>query len=181
MTCPAGTFYRKRYTRKGRRIEGRCIRKQTRALETAGQYAARMSKRMGVRMRGFRKTKRGVTSCGKGILRKAYVRYTKKGKHVHVPAACIPDVGAAGKVRGPGIGTLKKGNLVRFGYQQIATMDVSARRQALRKAVAAYGSLTVWRKLNALSVYTRRTSPATSRVAKADMDWIRTTWGLKAF
>jgi hypothetical protein len=143
-------FYRKQYTRKGRRIAGKCIR--TRA-----------------------------TACGKGRIRKAYVRYTKKG-HVRVPASCIPDVGAKGKgLRGrPGIGTLKKGNLIRFGYQQIAKMDTAARQQALRKAVAAYGALTVWRKLNALSIYTRRSSPATSRAAKTDMDWIRATWGLKA-
>jgi hypothetical protein len=60
-------------------------------------------------------------------------------------------------------------------------MSLESRRSALEKAVDAYGSLTVWRKLNALSVYTRRTSPATSKAAKADMDWIRATWGLKAF
>ena len=139
---------------------------------------------MGIRMRGFRKTNRGTKRCGNGrILRKAYVRYTKKGTHVRVPASCIPDIGAAGKgLRGTqGIGVLKKGNLVRFGYQQIAGLDVATRRQALRKAVAAYGALTVWRKLNALSVYTRRTSPVTSRVAKEDMDWVRATWTLKAF
>ena len=105
-----------------------------------------------------------------------------RGKRVRVPASCIPDVGASGKGfrGGPGIGTLKRGNLTRFGYERIANMDVAARRIALKKAVAAYGSLTVWRKLNALSIYTRRTSPATSRAAKADMDWIRATFSIKA-
>jgi hypothetical protein len=43
-----------------------------------------------------------------------------------------------------------------------------------------YGSLTVWRKLNAVYVYTRRTSPSNSRIFKEDMDWIRTTFGIKA-
>lgn len=185
--CPAGKFYRKTYTRKGRRIQGRCIRKQTRARITSRVAAARTSRLMGIRMRGFRKTNRAVRACPKGtILRAAHVRYTKRGKHVRMPAACIPDVGAAGKgfrsLSGKaGIGALKHGNLVRFGYQRIATLPTEKRRAALREAVAAYGSLTVWRKLNALSIYTRRTSPATSRVAKADMDWIRATWGLKAF
>jgi hypothetical protein len=139
---------------------------------------------MGIRMRGFRKSQRGTRRCPPGkILRAAYVRITR-GKRVPVPASCIPDVGAPGKgLRSgkPGIGALKKGNLVRFGYQQIAAMSVDARHAALRKAVANYGALTVWRKLNAVSVYTRRTSPATSRAAKADMDWVRATWGLKAF
>ncbi len=178
--CPSGKFYRKTFTRKGRRIMGRCIRKQTTARVTSRKFAAATRRRMGIRMRGFRKSKRGVRSCPKGkVLRAAYVRLTKRGKRVAVPASCIPDVGAAGKgLRSgkPGIGTLKKGNLVRFGYQKIAGMDVAARRAALRKGVAAYGALTVWRKLNALSIYTRRTSPATSRAAKADMDWVRASY-----
>jgi hypothetical protein len=163
---------------------GRCIRKQTTARVTSKKYAALTRRRMGIRMRGFRKSQRGTRRCPSGkILRAAYVRITR-GKRIPVPASCIPDVGAAGKgLRSgkPGIGTLKKGNLVRFGYQQIAAMSVDARHAALRNAVANYGALTVWRKLNAVSVYTRRTSPATSRAAKTDMDWIRSTWGLKAF
>ena len=121
--------------------------------------------------------------CPKGkILRVAHVRYTKRSR-VKVPAVCISDVGAPGKgLRGgPGIGPLKQGNLTRYGYSGIAGMSQDARRAALRKAVGAYGSLTVWRKLNALSIYTRRTSPKTSATAKADMNWIKATWGLKAF
>jgi hypothetical protein len=181
--CPAGKFYRKTFTRKGTRVMGRCIRKQTTAKVTSRKYAAATRRRMGIRMRGFRKSKRGVRRCPKGkVLRAAYVRITR-GRRVPVPASCIPDVGAAGKGlrSGPGIGTLKKGNLIRFGYQKIAGMNEAARRAALRKAVAAYGALTVFRKLNALAVYTRRTSPATSRAATADKEWIRATFGLKAF
>lgn len=184
-SCPSGQIYRKTYTRKGTRVRGRCIRKQTRARVSSRQHAKNTRRRMGIRMRGFRKTNRGVRTCPKGtIMRSAYVRITKRGTRVRVPAACIPDVGVPGKgLRSgkPGIGTLKQGNLVRFGYQAIASMGTDKRRVALRKAVGAYGALTVWRKLNALSIYTRRTSPATSRAAKADMDWIRATWGLKAF
>lgn len=183
--CGFGRVYRKTYTRNGKRIFGKCIRKTTRG-KTSREYAAATRRIMGIRMRGFRKSARALRSCPKGkILRGPYVRYTKRGNHVRVPAACIPDVGAPGKgIRGtnrPGIGPLKQGNLARHGYSGIASMSQDARRIALRKAVAAYGSLTVWRKLNALYVYTRRTSPKTSKTAKADMDWIRATWGLKAF
>jgi hypothetical protein len=185
--CAPGRFYRKSYTRKGTRVAGRCIRKTTRGIPSR-HYAAATRRKMGIRMRGFKKSARAVRGCPKGtILRAPYVRYTKRGTHVRVPAACIPDVGAPGKgLRStkrnrPGIGPLKQGNLTRYGYAKIAGMSQDARRTALRKAVAAYGSLTVWRKLNALSVYTRRTSPDTSKKAKADMDWIKATWGLKAF
>lgn len=183
--CPAGKTYRKTYTRKGRRIAGRCIRKTTRAVLTSRQYAAATKRRMGIRMRGFRKSERGTRRCPAGkILRVAHVRYTKRGKHIRIPAKCIPDVGAPGKgLRSgkPGIGVLKKGNLVQFGYEKIAALSSTDRHTALRKAVHAYGALTVWRKLNALSIYTRRTSPMTSRTAKEDMDWIRANWSLKAF
>jgi hypothetical protein len=182
--CGSGKFYRKTFIRKGRRIMGRCIRKQTTARISSKKYAEATRRRMGIRMRGFRKSARGSKRCGKGkILRAAYVRYTKRGKHVRVPASCIPDVGASGKGlrSGKGIGTLKQGDLARFGYVRIATLSESQRHEALSKAVKAYGSLTVWRKLNALSVYTRRTSPKTSKTVKADMDWIRGVWGIKAF
>jgi hypothetical protein len=137
------------------------------------------------RMRGVRMTRRGIKSCPRSyIMRNAYMRYTKRGKHILVPAACIKDVGRRGKGLAsgrPGIGILKQGNLTRYGYSKVATMAVSARRNALKKAVDAYGALTTWRKLNALAIYTRRSSPKTSHVVSADMNWIRSTWGLKAF
>ena len=182
--CAAGMRYRKTYTRKGRRITGRCIRSQTRAPESTRNRLKRVRQRMTIRMRGVPMSRRTIRGCPPGyITRKAYVRVTKRGKRSVVPATCIRDVGAPGKgLRGgPGIGPLREGELAKYGYTGIRDMEVSARRAALHRAVQAYGSLTVWRKLNALSVYTRRTSPVTSRVTKADMDWIRGTFGIKAF
>jgi hypothetical protein len=55
-------------------------------------------------------------------------------------------------------------------------MNAEARRAALAKAVAAYGALTVFRKLNAISVYTRRTSPASSRIFLADRNYVRSKY-----
>jgi hypothetical protein len=183
--CKKGMIYRKTYTRKGRRIAGRCIRSQTRAGETTRNKIARIRGRMTARMRGVRMTKRTLKSCPAGYVRRAaYMRYTKKGKHVLVPDACIKDVGAPGKglpTGKPGIGPLRQGDLSRYGYTGVAGLSEADRRAALRQAVAAYGSLTVWRKLNALHIYTRRTSPATSRTVKTDMDWVRATYGIKAF
>jgi hypothetical protein len=111
------------------------------------------------------------------------MQYTRKGKHVLVPEACIRDVGAPGKgLRGgPGIGPLRQGELVQFGYSGVQGMSVGARRAALSKAVRRFGALTVWRKLNAVQIYTRRTAPASSRVFKEDMDWIKATYSLNAF
>ena len=125
---------------------------------------------------------RKAHSCPKGkILRASYTRYTRKGKRMHVSEQCIRDVGAPGKGlrNGPGIGPLRKGELTRFGYEHVAKLSEKDRHVALTKAVEAYGSLTVWRKLNAVAVYTRRISPAPSQIFKADMNWIRVKFGMK--
>lgn len=105
--------------------------------------------------------------------------YTRKGKRM----AGGRDVGAPGKgvAKGDGIGPLRKGELTKFGYENVVKLSETERHTALTKAVAEYGSLGVWRKLNAVSIYTRRISPASSKVFKADMDWIRAKFGIKVF
>ena len=102
---------------------------------------------------------------------------------MYVPASCIPDVGAVGKgiagVAGvAGIGRLRHGDLLRFGYAKEATQR--QRHQALARAVRAYGTLSVFRKLNAIYIYTRRTSPPSSAIFKADRDWIKTHYGFSS-
>jgi len=99
-------------------------------------------------------------------------RHTKKVKR---------DIGAPGKGLAKSIGPLRKGELTKFGYENVVKLSAQDRHAALKKAVAEYGSLSVWRKLNAVAVYTRRISPASSRVFQSDMDWIRATFGIKAF
>lgn len=197
--CSNGKQYRKSYVRQGTRVKGRCIRSQTRSTESTLNKVKRILGRMTRRFRGVRKSARAYKgTCKKGqIRRKAYMRYSKKGTRTLVREGCIRNVGAPGKglrltkglrlrpSRGtrkyPGIGPLRKGDLSKFGYSKVAAITITARHTALRKAIAAYGPLTTWRKLNAVYVYTRRTSPATSQIFKKDMDWIRSTFGIKAF
>ena len=139
---------------------------------------------MSLRLKAFRKSRRGPTSCPKGkIVRDAYVRI-RLGQRQYVPSSCIKDVGNPGKgipSGAPGIGALRKGDLKRFGYSDVTSMSVARRHMALAAAVKAYGSLTVWRKLNAIYIYTRHTSPASSRAFKADRDWVKATYGIAAF
>ena len=188
--CSSKNRYRKTYLRKvaGKtrriRVRGACIRSQTRTSETTRDKIRRIRGRMTRRLRGISKSRRGVKTCRAGkIRRNEYVRYTRKGKRVLVPAACIRDIGAPGKglKGGPGIGPLRKGELAKFGYVSVVKLSSEKRHVALRKAVSEYGPLTVWRKLNAVAVYTRRTSPSVSAIFKSDMSWIKTTFGLKAF
>ena len=72
-----------------------------------------------------------------------------------------------------GIGTLKKGLLIKFGYQNVTQLSLQERHEALKKAIRAYGPLSVFRKLNAVYVYNRKTNPSHSRIFKIDRDWTR--------
>ena len=139
------------------------------------------------RLQGVRLSARGPRSCAPGtILRNPYVR-ERKGRRTLVAASCIRDVGNPGKGLAsapggePGIGPLRKGDLSRFGYDHVIALSEGRRHLALASAVRVYGSLTVWRKLNALYVYTRNTSRASSAIFKADRDWIKEHYGIQAF
>ena len=60
---------------------------------------------------------------------------------------------------------------MRFGYS--TANSASSRHRALVPAVKAYGSLSVFQKLNALYVLNMRTNPATARIARADRNWVK--------
>jgi hypothetical protein len=81
--------------------------------------------------------------------------------------------------KNPGIGPLKKGDLTQFGYVKVQTLPTETRHAALRAAVDAYGSLTVWRKLNAIAIYSRFRASEASRIFLKDRNWIRRTFGIK--
>lgn len=88
----------------------------------------------------------------------------------------IRDVGAPGKWRyehmgAEGIGQLKEGELSSVGYS--VSNKASTRRKAIERAVKKYGPLTTLRKLNAVAVYTRRTSPSKSKAFKSDVKYIQ--------
>ena len=94
-----------------------------------------------------------VKTCRKGLIRN---KQTRK---------CVP-----------GIGPLRHGLLAKFGYSHVASLSLHQRHTALEKAVKAYGSLSVFRKLNAVYVYSRKTAPSSSRIFKVDRDWIGTKY-----
>ena len=178
--CQTGYFFRKTYTRTLKngtikRIKGKCIRSQS-------PYTSPL-KPNHTGMRGYKFTNRSLKTCPKGFIkRNAYIRKTMKGKRVRVPEQCIVDRGLPGKeTRDGGIGPLRKGELSKHGYQHVSNLSVDQRRIALRKAIHEFGSLGVWRKLNAVAVYTKHTSPQISKIFKTDMDWIRREFGIKAF
>lgn len=111
--------------------------------------------------------------------RKAYTRKTgTRVKGSRVSARMIRDVGAPGKWRAehmgaPGIGPLKQGLMKAVGYDVNAS--AKTRHAAVKRAVKKYGRSSTIKKLNAVAVYTRRTSPAKSKKFKADMKFAQRT------
>jgi hypothetical protein len=125
----------------------------------------------------------GVKATGYTVKRKngtTYKVYPKKTS-TYVKSACIKDLGRKGKAApGQQIGPLRKGELKKYGY--VYRLPSEKRHNALRKAVGAYGPLSVYRKLNAVAKLAVRTAPDASAAFKADRNWVQKTYGpLKAF
>lgn len=204
--CPSGYHRRKSYTVKktGTYVPARCIRSQSPYAETSEEFKARTRRIQTARLARAKKPQNTTRKCPPGqIARKGYIRrfssgvkatgYTVKRKSgttykvypkkkaTYVKSACVKDIGLKGKAApGQQIGPLRKGELKKYGY--VYRLPSEQRRSALRKAVNAYGPLSVYRKLNAVAKLALRRAPDASKAFKADRNWIRETYGpLKAF
>jgi hypothetical protein len=76
------------------------------------------------------------------------------------------------KKHGPGIGELKPGGLMGYSTSQ----GKLTRHKYLNKAVKKAGPLSTFRKLNALSTYTKRSAKGKSKTARADRNWVKKTY-----
>jgi Family of unknown function (DUF5771) len=121
-----------------------------------------------------RKFRQSIAKVGYTVRRKGKMFTVKPKKDmVYVPPACIKDRGLAGKgpLSGTGFGKLRKGELIKYGYQY--RLADRLRHKALEKAVKAYGALTVYHKLDAVAKLSARTAPDASRIFASDRDWVR--------
>jgi len=112
--------------------------------------------------------------CGAGRIRRRGFT-TRKG--IHVRSRMVRDMGSRGKwssTHKNGIGKLKEGELSSRGYS--VTRSRPSRHRALRKTVRAVGALSTFRKLNAISTYTKRTSKNKSKTFKTDRNWVKKTF-----
>jgi len=181
--CAPNEILRKSFTRKGRRVAAACIKRVSPYNEKYADFQASVLKRMTIRLRGISKNARGnLNSCHPGkILRKAYVRYSSTGKRRLIKAKCITKRGAPVRITGRAIGPLRKGELTQFGYSKITNLTVDERRRALKPALEKYGNLSVWKKLNVLSIFFKNTNPTLSQLYNNDKNWVKNTFGLKVF
>jgi hypothetical protein len=112
---------------------------------------------------------------GKEIRIGRHVRTLKNGRRIAVKGHCVPSKPGL-KPGQPGIGPLQKHDLDKYGYKNVKSMPVAKRHAALDKAVTAYGALTVFRKLNAVAIYSRRTAPVSSRIFLQDRNYVRSKY-----
>ena len=127
-----------------------------------------------------------ATDCPKGfILRSGYTRkfrpsvkasgftvrrkgttYTvrPKANTIKVNASCVKNRGLPGKGVGEGIGKLRKGDMIKYGYQY--RLSDALRQTALKKAIKRYGALAVYRKLDAVGKLSVRTAPDARKEVK---------------
>lgn len=117
-----------------------------------------------------RKFSKNVKSKGFTVRRKGTVYTVRpKANEIMVSASCIKDRGLPGK--GPnGIGKLRKGELIKYGYQY--RLSDANRHKALEKAIKQYGALSVYRKLDAVAKLSVRTAPDASKIFSKDRNWI---------
>ncbi len=66
---------------------------------------------------------------------------------------------------------LQQGSLTKFGYSSKNTDN--KRHNSLKKAVKKYTKGGVIHKLNAISVLTKTTNPALSKIYKKDMEFVQ--------
>lgn len=128
--------------------------------------------------RGYtRRFRPSVKATGFTVRRKGTVYTVRpKANTIRVPASCIKDRGLPGKgpKEGEGIGKLRKGELIKYGYQY--RLSDSLRQAALKKAIKRFGALSVYRKLDAVAKLSLRTAPDASTVFARDRDWIRSNY-----
>ncbi len=120
-----------------------------------------------------RKYRSSLAHTGFTVRRKGKL-YTVKptARSIHVPAGCIKDRGLPGKgpKSGEGIGKLRKGDLIKYGYQY--RLSDALRHRALKKAIKQYGLMSVYHKLDAVVKLSKRTAPNASNIFERDRNWV---------
>jgi hypothetical protein len=109
-------------------------------------------------------------SCRDGeIYRIAHSRKYMEGgiqKVAHIPASCVR--------RQSLIRPLHKGDLKKYGYSYKAPEQT--RRNALLKAITAYGPLTTYHKLDAVAKLSGGQYPKISEIFARDRNWVKSEY-----
>jgi hypothetical protein len=133
-----------------------------------------------IKRKGYtRRFRPNVKESGFTVRRKGKVYTVRpKANSIYVDAACIKNRGLPGKgpKEGEGIGKLRKGELIKYGYQY--RLSDALRHSALKKAIKRYGALSVYRKLDAVAKLSLRTAPDAAKIFSLDRDWVNDNYDI---
>ena len=125
-----------------------------------------------------RKFRPSVKASGFTVRRKGTVYTVRpKANTIKVDATCVKNRGLPGKGVAKGIGKLRKGELIKYGYQY--RLSDSLRQMALKRAIKQYGALSVYRKLDAVAKLSVRTASDASKIFIRDRNWVKDNFELK--
>jgi hypothetical protein len=125
-----------------------------------------------------RKFRPSVKASGFTVRRKGTVYTVRpKANTIKVDATCVKNRGLPGKGVAKGIGKLRKGELIKYGYQY--RLSDSLRQTALKRAIKQYGALSVYRKLDAVAKLSVRTASDASKIFIRDRNWVKDNFELK--
>lgn len=193
--CPKGSIKRKSYIkRSGKKVKARCIKATSQTGEKMTSIKKRIRRSI-ERKQKLSAKKFGIPKCKKGeivregyhkksSIRKSFVKRNgttvKKSlvKSAWVRPVCIKAKGLSIERGTKGInliGPMVKGDLKKFGYENVKRMSVKNRHIALKKVLSSLKPLPVSRKIRALATLSKNTDPKLSRVFKADYEWIKKT------
>lgn len=122
-----------------------------------------------VKRKGYtRKFRQSITQSGFTVRRKGKMYTVRpKANAVYVPSSCV-------KVRGPAgtksFGKLRKGDLIKYGYQY--RLADRLRHKALEKAISVYGAINVFHKLDAVAKLSVKSAPDASKTFARDRNWV---------
>ena len=120
-----------------------------------------------------RKFRPSVKASGFTVRRKGKVYTVRpKANTIKVAASCIKNRGLSGKgpKNGKGIGKLRKGELIKYGYQY--RLADRLRHKALEKAISVYGAINVFHKLDAVAKLSVKSAPDASKTFARDRNWV---------
>ena len=173
-TCPPNYVKRKAYLveKTGKIVPATCIKRAAAAAKSASRTRKcppGQTYRQGYHRKYSNTVKREgyiVTRGGK------QVRVFPQTNIMYIKPICIDASDDDISFSGP----LKKGQLLRYGYN--FRLPATSRHEALRKAERVYGPAFVHKTLARFAALFQKSKPDAAKVFAADRDWIKTTYRL---
>lgn len=133
------------------------------------------TRRKSPRRKSLKKKSYSRKKCPRGYISRRGYTYVKKStkKRYKIKSTCVKSKGirSKGKKTKRVLPSLRKGALTKYGYS-ISSTDAK-RHSALKKALKAYGYSSLVKKLNAVKLLTKNTSPRNSKIYGKDLKWIQ--------